>query len=537
MTESAELESRAVENAARSSLSPSVQRIMWCGIALLVAVGCLGLRRDLSIIWMLWTTDPLRSIGMLIPPVSIVLTLRVWRQCGWELRGSWWGIPVLGLAFFMSFLRQRQLLMASLGPLAVSFWPLSLPFCIYGSGVVLLFAGSRVWRNAWFPLLLLLMSQPVPSVVDGLVDIPLQGLAARIARAFATTIHFAPTTPQLRLMFSPNFGMFIAPGCDGMRGAVTMGYMALILGYLKRVSWRRWIAYVAGAVLLGYVFNFIRLCVLVLYYRIALGHPQLENVAKQVDYGIGSCLFLAAILLFFLLTRLKEKDTDSPATLSLEEVKEPGMMPVLAKSAAFVLVLLVALALPAPAIPSQERAIISSETYAALFPKKIGEFTLTRTWYEQLDGIPVEENGAYSAPGSDEILLGVWIAPYSKVHNTARCWLARGLDPDKLSYQSYVTVSGRSFEFRTGLYNDGITDSIVVDAFCTSKSCGQMGHFFLQPQTDVALGSEQHPVSIMIRIDKLHSNESKAANYEILATEAEKFIAGIDPLDLGKTFQ
>jgi len=114
-----------------------------------------------------------------------------------------------------------------------------LPVYLYGSGIVLLFAGTRVWRKAWFPVGLLLLSQPVPVVTSSMIDIPLQNISARVARDFATLIHFAPTTPQLRLMFAPDFGMFIAPGCNGIRGAITLGYLALVLGYLKRVSLRR----------------------------------------------------------------------------------------------------------------------------------------------------------------------------------------------------------------------------------------------------------------------------------------------------------
>ena len=159
---------------------------------------------------------PLRSIGILIPPWSIVLTLRVWRQHGWEMRGTWWGLPVIGLAFLLSVMREKMLLVALAGPVGMSFLPVSLPVYVYGCGVVLLFAGARVWRKAWFPLGLLLLSQPVPILSSQLVDIPLQHLSARVARGFATLIGFAPTTPQLRLMFSPDFGMFIAPGCDGI---------------------------------------------------------------------------------------------------------------------------------------------------------------------------------------------------------------------------------------------------------------------------------------------------------------------------------
>lgn len=90
-----------------------VPRVIWCSIALLAVTGCFGIYRDLAVLWMAWTTDPLRSIGMLIPPASVVLTLRVWRQYGWELRGTWWGLPVIALSFFLSLLRQNAVFVGS----------------------------------------------------------------------------------------------------------------------------------------------------------------------------------------------------------------------------------------------------------------------------------------------------------------------------------------------------------------------------------------------------------------------------------------
>jgi hypothetical protein len=59
----------------RRPTNPSIA--LWCSIAILAAAGCLGIERELALLWRCWTTDPLRSIGMLIPPVSIILTLRV----------------------------------------------------------------------------------------------------------------------------------------------------------------------------------------------------------------------------------------------------------------------------------------------------------------------------------------------------------------------------------------------------------------------------------------------------------------------------
>ena len=543
---------------------PSVA--LWCSIAVLTAVGCLGIERELALLWRCWTTDPLRSIGMLIPPVSIFLTLRVWRQNNWELRGSWWGLAVVAAAFFFSILHASAELFIAAGGALVSLIPLTLPVYLYGSGIILLFAGTRVWRKAWFPLGLLLLSQPVPVLTSSMIDIPLQNISARVARDFATLIHFAPTTPQLRLMFSPEFGMFIAPGCDGIRGAVTLGYLALVLGYLKRVSLRRWAAYVIGGVLLGYLFNFIRLCVLVVYYRIALGHPALENVAKQADYAIGSCLFLVAILIFVWLAGLKASSKEEkPAPADLSPAGEPLARPhrsLFIKCAAFIVVLLAVLALPSSALRSRQSSPASTQSSTASlarFPKQIGSFSLTRTWYEQSGGQTLVESGAYSQSGSDEIILAIWVAPFVYYHDANSCWLARGLKPDLVTSLPFVTAQGKSLgkspgepvDLSTGFYNDGITDSIVVSVVCTPGSCsqsqqvaskGRVSFFVLKPQMGELAGSATHPVPIMIRIDHLqtnqpHSDASRAATQSALTAEAQKFLSGLDPMRLSQAFQ
>jgi exosortase J len=539
--------------------SPSIA--LWCAIAILAAAGCVGIERELALLERCWTTDPLRSIGMLIPPVSIILTLRVWRQNGWQLRGSWWGLAVIGAAFFISILRASGELFVTAGGALVSLIPLTLPVYLYGSGVVLLFAGTRVWRRAWFPLGLLLLSQPVPVLTSSMIDIPLQNISARVARAFATLIHFAPSTPQLRLMFSPDFGMFIAPGCDGIRGAVTLGYLALVLGYLKRVSLRRWAAYVVGGVLLGYFFNFIRLCVLVVYYRVALGHPTLEGVAKQADYAIGSCLFLIAILIFIWLAGLKAGEA-APSDLaragdepqpSREKLGQP-VKSLFIRLAAFAVVLLAVLVLPSSALRARQSgpdSALSSPASLARFPKQIGQFALTRTWYEQSGGQTLVESGAYSQSGADEIILAIWVAPFVYYHDANSCWLARGLKPELVTSLPFVTAQGKSVDLNTGFYNDGVTDSIVVSVVCTPGSCsqsqqvaskGRVSFFVLKPQIGDLTGGAAHPVPIMIRIDRVqtdqpHFNASKNDAQSALTAEAQKFLAGLDPMSLSQAFQ
>jgi exosortase J len=518
--------------------------VVACGIAILAAAGGLGLFRELGLLWSIWTLDPLRSIGMLIPPISIWLTLRVWRQLGWRLSGSWWGVGFIALAYLLNLLQQRGSILAVFGNASFSLLPVSLPLYLYAGGIVLLFAGTEVWRKAWFPLGLLLLAQPVPLLSNALIDIPLQNISARVARSFATLIHFAPSTPQLRLMFSPDFGMFIAPGCDGIRGAVTMGYVALILGYLRRVTWYLWIAYVAGAVLLGYLFNFIRLCVLVIYYRIALGHPALENVAKQADYVIGSCLFLTATFLFFWLASRRQVSLPSERKTPATAIPVLDARGVVFRCSAFVAILVVFLVLSPAAFKSSHAGVFVPEQSAARMPKQIGSFSLTRTWYEQESGVPVVQAGAYSSPGSDEIILAVWIASLNYIHSSKDCWLARGLEPELVTQQSFLVAGERALQLDTSFFSDGVTDSIVVNTTCTPETCSQfqnsaLKHFgivYLAPLMDT-FARKEHPVSIMVRIDRIHSAGPRAATHQLLLTEAQSFLASFDPTRVSGAFQ
>jgi hypothetical protein len=206
----------------------------------------------------------------------------------------------------------------------------------------------------------------------------------------------------------------------------------------------------------------------------------------------------------------------------------------------------VTMALPSSALADAHAGAFNAEVYAARMPKEIGGFTLTRTWYEQESGIPVVEAGAYATPGSDEAVLGVWIAPIAHNHDPAACWLSRGLEPDILTIKAYRMAGGETLNLSTGFYSDGITDSIVLNAICTAQSCSQFqsaspGHRFgivyLNEQLGSLAGSAQHPVSIMVRIDHAHANDSKAATQQLLSAEAQRFLAGFDPKSLSRAFQ
>jgi exosortase J len=296
-TETGPASNSAAATAAAGNLGPAL-----LAAAVVAALGLLCFSQSLIALWGLWTGDALRSVGMFVPPVALWLMLRQWTAQDWGRQGSWWGLPLIALAIYLANLHRFHpfywlpdspasgLGMVNLLPLGPLLWA-------YASGVVLLFGGVRTWRKAWFGLALLLLVNPVPVWFTSIVDPRLQYLGAHAARAFAGWIGVPLGGDALKLMFTPDYSVFIAPGCDGLRGAVTMGLLALVIGHLRRLRPAWHALYVASAVALAYVFNLLRLAGVVLYSwgTLRLG-PGFEGYGEQADYLMGGLLFVAAAL-------------------------------------------------------------------------------------------------------------------------------------------------------------------------------------------------------------------------------------------------
>jgi exosortase J len=274
---------------------------------LVVLLALAGLSTQLSALWLLWTTDPLRSFGMLLPVAAVCIGIRQFKAADWR-EGTWWGfaamaaavtLSTIGIAreFRFNFLLGTQFLPVHAIPIGLLLW-------VYFAGAVLLFGGRKALRTHQFALALLLFVNPVPNMFTAAADLPLQAIGAQTARSFALWLGVPVSGDALKLMFTPQLGMFVAPGCDGLRGAVALGYLALIIGYLKRIKLGAWALFVVGAVLLAYLFNLLRLCGVIVYYWLAVRIPAISGSGTEVDYAIGGVLFFCAALFLFGLPRL-----------------------------------------------------------------------------------------------------------------------------------------------------------------------------------------------------------------------------------------
>ena len=516
---------------------------------LCAAAGLLTIWPSVQSLFNIWTTDDLKSMGMAVPLVSYLLILRAWKGLDWETEGSWWGFAVLAASAALMFLRDQMLLIVTINKdWLLQLPPLPLVAVVYAAGMVLLFGGTRLLRAAWFPVLFMWAVIPVPQTFSRIVDLPLQHASATVARAWAHALGQPLTQDKLRLMFTPEFGMFIAPGCNGIRGAITLGLAAVVVGYVYRFRWYVYAPIVAGAVLLGYLFNFLRLCLLVVYYKIALPYPWLQDHAKMADYLIGGCLFLCALALFFTVANNLRNDLAEPTPVSLPEPATAMKAPPQAGRSSASLWLRVAALLAMAAIFGadmlhQRRVDLAADARQAMpaLPTHVGNFTLQRTWNEQQFGVLVYTWGDYSAPAANgapdaHVMLGV--SPQT-VHDAEVCHIARGEDPTWHG-QIVAATAGGQVELTAATYNNGAIQKLEASTVCDHGACRQysetsqhMTLIYARPHRGVPLEADTtRPIPILLKVESLDVLAPENMIQPQLAATLMAFLKGADLLSI-----
>ncbi|MGA8940674.1 MAG: exosortase J [Acidobacteriaceae bacterium] len=519
--------------------------------SLCAAAGLLTIWPSVQALYGIWTSDDLKSMGMVVPLVCYLLILRAWQMLDWETDGSWWGFAVLATSAALMFLRDQMLLIVTINKnWLLQLPPLPLVAVIYAAGVVLLFGGWRLLKVAWFPVVLMWAVIPVPQTFSRMVDLPLQHASATVARAWAHALGQQLTQDKLRLMFTPEFGMFIAPGCNGIRGAITLGLAAVVVSYLYRFRWYVYAPVVVGAVLLGYLFNFLRLCLLVVYYKIALPYPWMQHHAKIADYVIGGCLFMCALAVFFTVVNKLRTEPDavgSEAAVVLDSDLEAGPRPadrIVSSSLAVRVVALLAMAAIFGADVLHQHRVDAAWQAAQpkpTLPQRVGDFTLQRTWDESQFGVLVYTWGDYAEPTANgvagaHVMLGV--SPQT-VHDAEVCHLARGEDPTWHG-QIVAATAGGPVELTAATYNDGATQELEASTVCDNGACRQysettqhMTLIFARPHRGVPLEADTtRPIPVMLKVESLDTMSPASVIEPQLAATLTKFLQAANLLAL-----
>ena len=413
--------------------------------------------------------------------------------------------------------------------------PLPLVAVVYATGMVLLFWRHTAAAGRMVPVLLMWCVIPVPSSFANKIDLPLQHASATVARAFAHLLGQQLTQDKLRLMFTPEFGMFIAPGCNGIRGAITLGLAAVIVSYLYRFrcSWlRRWWR---ERVLLGYLFNFLRLCLLVVYYKLALPCPWMQHHAKIADYVIGGCLFVCALVVFFAaakppasrrcgrasraargarsaaatrrpIPRARRRDAGAVGDLGVDVVRQAH-----ARAAEVVVA-------PAP------------------LPATIGNWTLVRSWTDTtVEGWIIYIWGEYAAPRPGGAHVSLGISPRLGVHDAEVCHIARGEDPKWHGQLTDATPSGET-ELTAAAYNNGVVQKLEASTVCSDGSCRQYSEsaqhvtlVYARPEGRLPMGaSKAGPVPVVLKVEFADTTVPVTTALPVMTAQLAAFLRQAD---------
>jgi exosortase J len=245
-----------------------------------------------------------------------------------------------------------------------------------------------------------------------------------------------------------------------------MALIALFAGYIFHFRWYKNAALVAGAVLLGYVFNLLRLCTLVLYYIVALHFPWMQNKAETADYILGGALFLcASFLLFTAIHRLRETAQATEPDVIAEQAPlrfRYGRAIALALAACFTGAAFASTASSDPVL---------TRSAEQRFPQTIGKYALVRTWHESTDtGVEIYQWAEYAPASGNPVAIG--ISPEFSWHDPLMCHTVRGEHP---VWQGPLEVrtSSAPISFSTALYADGITNVFEASAQCSSGTCNE----------------------------------------------------------------
>jgi exosortase J len=520
-------------------------------VLVLVAAGGLSLLPLWVAMCRLWSTDPLRSIGAVFPLVACVGVLAAWRRLGWSVSGTFWALPLIAFSI---------LLARAFAVYGFAVWydgqQLGLLNCgtalfLYGIGAVLLFGGPRLLRASIAPLCLLLFINPVPRAFNSMVDLPLQYLAATTARSFAHLIGLQPTGVQLRMMFAPDFGMFIAPGCNGVRGSITLGYLALIFGYARRLRPRTLLLTSLGAILLGYALNLLRLCFLVVYYRIGVSFPSIQKHGAGIDYAIGCTLFLFAALSLGLLIRSLEPSTGADIQRAkqrpgAERYGYPlrGRRQGYAAAARALCFLALTLAFIVPDLRSAPWRLAprpNEQEVLASFPTTIGPYRLTRTWAEHgsngMIALAMAEYSTSPDTGSaaKRFMFGLWVG--SANHLVADSKFAQGMLAQWTGSFDATSLHALPVHLDTSFYDDGISRQYDAESTCSENGCSghlgissHEGFSFTAPKlSDLTFAPRGNSLPILLRREWLDSEPTPSADLRAqFENDARLFMAQVD---------
>jgi exosortase len=177
-----------------------------------------------------WWQIPDFSHGFLVP---IFVAYLVWTKRdtlrATRLKPSWAGVVVVALAMALLLV----------GIFGAELFLARISLLILLAGLVLAFGGTQLLRELRFPLLVLLLAIPIPSLIFNQLTIPLQTLASKLATALLP-LFGVPVLREGNVINLASMSLEVAEACSGIRSLMSLFTLAVFYGYfMEETAWKR----------------------------------------------------------------------------------------------------------------------------------------------------------------------------------------------------------------------------------------------------------------------------------------------------------
>lgn len=169
-----------------------------------------------------WFTDPNFSHGIFVPCFAAFVL--------WQDRAALSKLAAVpsnsGMALIVF-----GLLTLIIGTLGAELFLSRVSLLVVIAGLVVFFLGWRYLRAVLFPLTVLVLMIPIPSIVFNQITFPLQVLASKVAAAMLP-LAGVPVLREGNIINLPAMPLEVAQACSGIRSLLSLTTLAIIYGYL-----------------------------------------------------------------------------------------------------------------------------------------------------------------------------------------------------------------------------------------------------------------------------------------------------------------
>lgn len=225
-----------------------MRRLLLVAPAAVLAALYAGVARDL---FTQWVTSPDASYGLILAAVAGVLA--------WRRRAALRPDPDYRIATTAALLTVIfGCVMFVAGIVAADLFATRASFVIIAGGLVWFLAGHRAARALVAPLGFMLLAIPLPELVVNAITLPLQLIASSLAE-LTLGVAGVPVFRDGNVLELPAVTLQVAEACSGLRSAVSLTAVAVLLAWSSNGPMTRRSTIVAAAVPIAVVANALRI--------------------------------------------------------------------------------------------------------------------------------------------------------------------------------------------------------------------------------------------------------------------------------------